>query len=94
MESSSKPWHVYLVRCSDGSIYTGITDNVEARLKKHNSGRGARYTAQRRPVVLLHSEELESQGTAMKREAQIKRWSKQQKEDLASGRQPTRRSKN
>lgn len=92
MESTEKPWHVYLVRCSDGSIYTGITDNVEARLKKHNSGRGARYTAQRRPVILLHSETLESQGSAMKREAQIKRWSKRQKEDLASGVQHKRRT--
>lgn len=92
MESSGKPWHVYLVRCADGSIYTGITDNVEARLKKHNSGRGAKYTAQRRPVILLHSEKLDSQGSAMKREAQIKRWSKKQKEALASGSQPKRRT--
>lgn len=92
MESSPKPWHVYLVRCSDGSIYTGITDNVEARLKKHNSGRGAKYTAQRRPVTLMHSEELLDQGSAMKREAQIKRWSKKQKEDLASGVLPKRRT--
>lgn len=85
MESPSKPWHVYLVRCSDGSIYTGITDNVEARLKKHNSGRGAKYTAQRRPVTLIHSEVQSDQGSAMKREAQIKRWPKKQKEALAMG---------
>ncbi len=81
----SKPWHVYLVRCSDGSIYTGITDNVDARIKKHNSGRGAKYTAQRGPVSLLYSETVADQGSAMKREAQIKRWGKQQKENLAQG---------
>ena len=80
-----KPWHVYLVRCSDGSIYTGISDNVEARIKKHNAGRGAKYTAQRGPVSLLYSEMLKDQGSAMKREAQIKRWGKQQKEALATG---------
>ena len=85
MEPTSKPWYVYLVRCSDGSIYTGITDNVEARLKKHNSGRGAKYTAQRRPVTLLHSEELPDQGSAMRREAQIKNWNRVQKETLAKG---------
>lgn len=85
MESSSKPWHVYLVRCSDGSIYTGITDNVEARLKKHNSGRGAKYTAQRRPVVLLYSELVTDQGSAMRREAEIKRWPKARKVKLSLG---------
>lgn len=94
MEPTSKPWHVYLVRCSDGSIYTGITDNVEARLKKHNSGKGAKYTAQRGPVSLLYSEMLEDQGSAMRREAQIKKWGKQQKENLVRGITKVRRTKN
>jgi len=80
-----RPWHVYLVRCSDGSIYTGITDNVDKRIEKHNSGKGAKYTAQRGPVSLMYSEVLKDQGSAMKREAQIKKWGKQQKESLASG---------
>jgi predicted GIY-YIG superfamily endonuclease len=78
-----KPWHVYLVRCSDGSIYTGISDNVEARIQKHNTGRGAKYTAQRRPVSLLYSEKLADQGSAMRREAQIKKWKRAQKLALA-----------
>lgn len=88
-----KPWHVYLVRCSDGSIYTGISDNVEARVEKHNAGRGAKYTAQRRPVSLMYSEKLKDQGSAMKREAQIKKWGKQAKENLASGVSKSTRTK-
>ncbi len=83
MTAESKPWFVYLVRCRDGSIYTGITDNVNARIEKHNSGRGAKYTAQRGPVSLLYSEMLADQGSAMRRESQIKKWGKAQKESLA-----------
>lgn len=78
-----KPWFVYLVRCADGSIYTGISDDVDARLEKHNKGRGARYTAQRRPVSLLHTEKHPDQGSAMRRERQIKTWAKSKKEELA-----------
>lgn len=84
MESKSKPWYVYLVRCKDGSIYTGITINVSARLKKHNAGTGAKYTRQRTPVSLIFREKHPDQGSAMRRESQIKRWSKQSKEKLAA----------
>jgi putative endonuclease len=84
MAITSKPWYVYLVRCCDGSIYTGISDDVEARIRKHNSGKGAKYTAQRRPVSLLYSELHPDQGTAMKRESQVKRWRKDRKERLAA----------
>ncbi len=80
---ATKPWFVYLVRCIDQSIYTGITDDVSARLEKHNKGRGARYTAQRRPVSLIYQEKHPDQGAAMKREAQIKTWPKVRKELLA-----------
>jgi predicted GIY-YIG superfamily endonuclease len=86
MSPASKPWFVYLVRCRDGSIYTGITDDVDARLNKHNLGRGAAYTAQRRPVSLIYQELHPDQGSALRREARIKRWKKQKKEDLARGR--------
>jgi len=85
MPQASKPWFVYLVRCRDGSIYTGITDDVDARLKKHNQGKGAKYTAQRRPVALLYSEAHPDQTSARKREIRLKRWPKQRKEDLAAG---------
>jgi len=85
MPNADKPWFVYLVRCRDGSIYTGITDDVDARLKKHNQGKGAKYTAQRRPVALLYSETHPDQNSARKREIQLKGWTRQKKEDFAAG---------
>jgi putative endonuclease len=65
-------WFVYVVRCVDGSLYTGISTDVAARVAAHNSGRGARYTRSRRPVELVHLERKRSQGTALRREAAIK----------------------
>ena len=65
-------WYVYVVRCADGSLYTGISTDVPARVAAHNAGRGARYTRSRRPVELLHMETKRSQSTALKREAAIK----------------------
>jgi putative endonuclease len=79
------PWTVYILRCSDSSLYTGCTDNVEARLKAHNSGKGAKYTASRRPVALVYQEPAENRSAALKREIQIKRWSKAKKEALLEG---------
>ena len=81
---ATKPWHVYLVRCSDGSIYTGITPDVEARIRKHNGGTGAKYTASRGPVTLMYQERHSNRGEAMRREAEIKCWPKARKEKLAS----------
>jgi len=85
MPRPDKPWFVYLVRCRDGSIYTGISDDVDARVKTHNLGKGAKYTAQRRPVTLLYSEPHPNHSGARKRELQLKRWPKQKKEALAAG---------
>ena len=85
MPQANKPWFVYLVRCRDGTIYTGITNDVDTRLKKHNQGRGAKYTAQRRPVALLYTETYPDQNSARKREFQLKGWTKQKKEALAAG---------
>jgi putative endonuclease len=65
-------WFVYVVRCRDGSLYTGITTDVGARVARHNAGAGARYTRARRPVQLLYVERRRSQGTALRREAAIK----------------------
>lgn len=81
--SSQKNWLVYIVRCADGSLYTGITNDLERRLKEHNeSPLAARYTRMRRPVVLVHVERDFDRSTALKREAQIKRLSKANKERL------------
>jgi predicted GIY-YIG superfamily endonuclease len=79
------PWYVYLLRCADGSIYTGITNDVRARVQKHNHGKGAAYTSGRRPVVLIYQEQCPDRGSALRREGQIKGWRKKKKEDLIFG---------
>jgi predicted GIY-YIG superfamily endonuclease len=72
----SSCWLVYLLRCSDGSLYTGITNDVPKRLKTHAAGRASKYTRSRPPVRLAYSEPQRSKSAALKREAAIKwlRW--------------------
>jgi len=82
MEDSSSPWLVYIIRCRDGKLYTGITNNLDQRLKDHNRGKGCKYTAYRRPVVLVYPEPSPDRSSAMKREAQIKGWTRSRKEML------------
>jgi putative endonuclease len=67
-----KDWSVYIARCADGSLYTGVAKDVKARLAAHNSGRGAAYTRARRPVRLVHREDGHTRSTALSREAGIK----------------------
>ena len=71
--------YTYIVKCSDGSLYTGWTNNLEKRIKDHNAGRGAKYTNARRPVVLVYKEEFPTKLEAMKREWEIKRLSRKEK---------------
>ncbi len=78
-------WCMYLVRCKDGSLYTGITTNLPKRVADHNSGRGAKYTASRRPVQLVYFEEYDNVSKARNREHEIKGWSKTKKEGLIVG---------
>ena len=67
-------WDVYIVRCSDGTLYTGITKDLEKRIEAHNSGNdGARYTRSRRPVKLVYSKQVKSKSAAAKFEYQIKK---------------------
>ena len=75
-------YFVYIAQCADGTLYTGSTNDLVAREAKHNAGRGAKYTAARRPVRFIYSEAFESRSTAQSREAQIKRWTRAQKEAL------------
>ncbi|MFQ5664563.1 MAG: GIY-YIG nuclease family protein [Terriglobia bacterium] len=75
----------YLLHCSDGSLYTGITDNLNRRLKEHNQGKAANYTASRRPVRLVWSEPHATLSSARRREAQLKRWSHRKKKQLVAG---------
>ena len=65
MRKDSGLWYVYMVRCSDGSLYTGISKDLEKRLEAHNSGKdGARYTRSRRPVTLVYAQQVESRSAA------------------------------
>ncbi|WP_283681095.1 GIY-YIG nuclease family protein [Parablautia sp. Marseille-Q6255] len=74
--------YTYIVRCSDGTYYTGWTNHLEKRIEAHNSGRGAKYTKPRLPVELVYYECFETKQEAMRREAQIKKLSRAQKEAL------------
>jgi len=67
------PWHIYILECKDGKLYTGITNNLSRRIKAYNSGNGCRYTKYRFPVKLMYSEEVPDKPSALKREIQIKR---------------------
>jgi putative endonuclease len=71
--------YVYIVVCNDGSLYTGWTTDVEARVEAHNAGRGSRYCKQRRPVHLVYQEEHASRSEAQRRELAIKRWPRRKK---------------
>lgn len=75
-------WSVYLVRCRDGSLYVGITNDLKARLAAHNAGTGAKYTRSRRPVRLAYDEPARSRSAALKREAEIKSWTRELKLSL------------
>lgn len=70
---------VYMLRCKDGSLYTGWTNDLEHRLAMHNSGRGAKYTRGRGPLELVYSEELPDKETALRRECAIKKLRREQK---------------
>ena len=67
-----KKWHVYMVRCADGSLYTGIATDVERRVAAHNAGQGARYTRGRGPVTLVYRETVKDRPAALRREHAIK----------------------
>ncbi len=74
--------HLYIVRCADGTLYTGYARDVNARVALHNAGRGAKYTAGRRPVALVHTEAFDTQRAAMQRECEVKRWPRARKDAL------------
>lgn len=72
-------WFVYMLRCDDGSLYTGYTDDVQRRLAVHRSGKGAKYTRSRLPVELVYQEEVPDRSAALRREAAIKKLKRQEK---------------
>lgn len=74
--------YTYILKCADNTLYTGYTTDLNARLKTHNQGRGAKYTRSRRPVTLVYYESFATKKEAMRREAAIKKLSRPQKERL------------
>jgi putative endonuclease len=75
----------YIVRCRDGSLYTGWTTDLEKRIRTHNSGKGAKYTRSRRPVELVYHEEFQTKEEALRREHEIKKLTRDAKEQLVRG---------
>ena len=78
-------WTIYLARCRDGSLYTGVTTDPKRRLAEHNSGCGGSYTRSRTPLILVYCERANDRSGALKRECAIKRLNRDQKEDLVAG---------
>ena len=79
-----KKYYTYILECSDGSFYTGYTDDLEARVDCHNSGKGAKYTRGRRPVKLVYYECFDTKSEAMSRECMIKKLTRRRKEELVA----------
>ena len=77
--------YMYILKCSDGTYYTGSTKYIDIRIKQHNEGRGANYTKKRLPVELIYYEEYERIDHAFYREKQVQNWSRKKKEALIKG---------
>lgn len=77
-----KKWYLYILRCGDGSLYTGITTDVEARLAQHRAGKGAKYTRGCGPLELVYTEECDDHSAALKRELAIKVLPREEKEKM------------
>ena len=75
-------WYLYILRCNDGSLYTGITTDVQRRLEEHRSGKGAKYTRGRAPLELVYTEECGTHSLALKRELAVKAMKTTQKNGL------------
>jgi predicted GIY-YIG superfamily endonuclease len=85
------PWFVYILQCADGTLYTGITTDVDARLARHQAGKGARYTRGRAPLRCVYRESVCGKSAALVREYEIKGLSRKAKLTLISGNKKTRR---
>ena len=83
---TEKAWYVYVLRCGDGTLYTGVTTDVQARLKTHRSGKGAKYTRGRLPLELVYEEVCEGKSQALKRELAIKALTREEKETMIKNR--------
>ena len=84
-QEHSAPWSLYILRCGDGSFYTGVTNDVDRRFRAHQDGKASRYTRTRRPVVLAYREECGTRSQALTRECAVKAMGRQAKEALVTG---------
>ena len=75
-------WYVYIVRCNDSSLYTGITNDLQKRISKHNEGSASKYTRAKTPVKLLYTEQFPTRSAAQSREAEIKNFSREDNKKL------------
>ena len=82
MPKAKPKWWVYVLRCADGTLYTGVTTDCDRRLAQHNAGTASKYTRSRRPVEMAYREPAKSHGAALRRELAIKRLSRAAKEAL------------
>lgn len=78
-------WSLYILKCSDGTFYTGVTNDIDRRFRAHQEGKASRYTRTRRPVVLVHRETCGTRSRALTRECAVKSMSRTKKEDLVAG---------
>ena len=78
-------WCVYILKCSDGNLYTGISNNLSKRIDIHNSGKGAKYTKSRLPVTLVYEEYTQNKSRSLKREIEIKKLTRSKKIELING---------
>ena len=85
MKTIEATWYLYILRCGDGTLYTGITTDVEKRLEMHRSGKGAKYTRGKAPLELVYREQCGGHSEALKREAAVKKLTRQQKLALIQG---------
>jgi putative endonuclease len=85
MASGPEPWFCYMLRCKDGSLYVGMTNDVAVRVEKHNKGLGPEFTKKRRPVKLIWSYEFVDRFAARKREVELKGWNRKRKLSLVAG---------
>lgn len=94
MKENGKRNYTYIVKCSDGTLYTGWTNNLEKRLHAHNEGKGAKYTKSRRPVTLVYQESFDTKEDAMRREYAIKQLPRKKKLKLIEGKTEENRGEN
>jgi len=88
-----KPWSLYILKCGDGTFYTGITNDLERRFKMHQAGKASRYTRSHGPVEMLYSEPCGDRSSALIRECEVKEWPRGKKEKLIAGEKIPKRKK-